>query len=132
MGRDYSFIATDRPANRTAAVVLQKGQHFESTREDNIFDAPLPVLRYGGPPEFCLTGKRFFRYKVIGYLGKNSHRQAKWLVRCDCGKYSRLSGKVIRSLDKEHGKCNQCQELDYIRSERYRERFLKSIKKAPR
>ncbi len=129
MGRDYSFIATDRPANRTAAVVLQKGQHFEHRPDDNIFDAPLPVLGYTGPTEFCLIGERFFRFKVVGYLGKNSRKCGKWLLRCDCGKYTVRSGKIIKTLDEEHGKCGHCQELEYIKSEKHRERFLKKIKK---
>ncbi len=130
MGRDYSFIATDRPANRTAAIVLRKGQHFEEPEYTNLFDAPLPLKRYPGDKD--MSGMRFFRFKIVGYVGYNSRGGSKWLMLCDCGKYTVRSRRAIKRMTEHNGKCSRCSYLEYIKSDKYRERFLKKIKKAPR
>jgi len=34
-----------------------------------------------------LTGRRFFRLKVLSIYGRDRHRQVHWLCRCDCGSF---------------------------------------------
>lgn len=123
--KDYSFIATDRPANRTAGMVLQKGEHFEEPNYTNLFKAPLLLIKYKGKRN--LSGKRFFQFTVIGYLGMNN-RSGRWLLKCDCGSYTVRSERAIKKIVEKNGKCSRCSYLDYIKSETYRERYLRKIK----
>ena len=126
--KDYSFIATDRPVNRTAGIVLQKGEHFDEPEYTNLFKAPLPLKKYPGNND--LTGQRFFRFQVIGYVGHNNgDRSSKWLLKCDCGNYTVRCRRAIKKINKVNGKCSRCTYLDYIKSEKYRERFLEKIRK---
>lgn len=39
-----------------------------------------------------LTSLRFGRFTVLGYLGKNAHRQAMWEVECTCGSIRKVVG----------------------------------------
>ncbi len=120
---NYDFIATDRPINKTTGIVLQKGEHFKEPEYTNLFKAPLPVKKYNG--EKNLTGKRFYRFTVIGFTGENGQGKSRWLLRCDCGNYTVRSRKSIKKIKKNNGKCSQCSYLDYIKSVKYKERFIK-------
>ena len=126
--KDYSFIATNKPVNRTAGIVLQKGEHFEEPEYKNLFKAPLPLGRYKGNGD--LTGKRFYRFTVIGFVRVNGQGKSRWLLKCDCGNYTIRSKKAIKKLNKTNGKCPRCSYLDYIKSEEFRERSLEKLKRS--
>lgn len=44
-----------------------------------------------------LTGQRFGRLTVISFAGWTTDRRAKWLCRCDCGKWHIVRGSHLRS-----------------------------------
>lgn len=50
-----------------------------------------------------ITGQRFGRLLVIGYAGKDSRRNTKWLCRCDCG-----CEKVLLRLTLVSGATRSC------------------------
>ena len=128
--KNYDFIATDKSVNRTAGMVVKKGIHYdERTRQENYYISkiPLPIIPFIGHKEHDLTGNKYYRLRVIGYIGKGS-RTGRWLVRCTCGNYEVRLAKVLKRKEEEYGKCSHCQDLDYIKSEEYRDRFLKKIK----
>jgi len=58
-----------------------------------------------------LTGARFGRLFVLGYIGKSSHRASMWLCRCDCGKEKVIVGKSLRN--KETASCG-CLHKDQL------------------
>ena len=45
------------------------------------------------------VGARYGSLTVLGYAGRNEHKQAMWLCRCDCGsKRARVAYAVIKGL----------------------------------
>jgi hypothetical protein len=44
-----------------------------------------------------LIGKKFSRWEVLSYAGKNSHKHIMWLCRCNCGNEKAVSGNFLRS-----------------------------------
>ena len=50
-----------------------------------------------------LTGKRFYRYVVIGFVGVDKWRSSQWLCRCDCG-----NEKIVRGKDLKRGVVKSC------------------------
>jgi hypothetical protein len=46
-----------------------------------------------------LTGKKFNRLTVIGYLGRRSHSSA-WMCQCDCGAIVEVSAGTRRSISR--------------------------------
>jgi hypothetical protein len=51
------------------------------------------------------VGTRYGSFTVLGYAGRNEHKQAMWLCRCDCGNerprvaYAVLNGLVTRCIN---------------------------------
>jgi hypothetical protein len=61
-----------------------------------------------------LSGRRFGRFYVVGYLGKqylNAHTF--WLVHCDCGNFGRVTTQYLTS-----GKATNCGCLDRLQKQR--------------
>ena len=44
-----------------------------------------------------LTGKRFGRWLVLKFVGKNKYKNAVWLCRCDCGTEREVTGISLRA-----------------------------------
>lgn len=59
-----------------------------------------------------LVGKVFTRLTVIAFSGKNSHRQAMWLCRCECGKEVVVRGDGLKS---GHTRSCNCLQKDATR-----------------
>lgn len=53
-----------------------------------------------------LTGQKFGRLTVIGYAGRNRHRQSLWLCQCSCG--SDAKAIVVGALTNGHSKSCGC------------------------
>lgn len=50
-----------------------------------------------------LTGQRFGRLVVVKRLENNSHNQARWLVKCDCGNTVSISASQLKNGTKSCG-----------------------------
>ena len=61
------------------------------------------------PKDRVLTGKKFGRLTVVGYLGPKS-----WCVRCACGKYTRKTSTTINRGHKD-SMCPECQNKEYLK-----------------
>lgn len=63
------------------------------------------IKRKGASPAINLVGRRFGKYLVVKFVGRNYYRNnALWRCRCECGEES-----VLRSHDlKPHSKCLSC------------------------
>jgi hypothetical protein len=70
---------------------------------------PIPHAAFTSPGFTNLEGTTFGCFEVVGYLGKvGSQRNARWLVRCMCGRFECRTGKAIRGIEADHDECIRC------------------------
>lgn len=50
-----------------------------------------------------LIGQKFFRLKVIEYVGQTKHRESNWLCKCQCGAY-----RIVLRKNLIYGKSKSC------------------------
>lgn len=107
------------PINKTAALVVGRGEHFEpyvdnSTRVHS--DVPLRLKHANkaaleNPSYQDLTGLRKGRVTVMGLSADVPKR---WVVRCACGSYElRTARKLKRENDEDM--CAFCNEVESIK-----------------
>ena len=90
------------PVNKTAALVVSKGIHYEMNckiQTPEFIGPPKMIPRHLLPktPSFIdLTGRQKGRLKVIGLMAEE---KGKWVVRCVCGTYTIRSSKAILSIE---------------------------------
>lgn len=115
--KDYSFIATNKPVNRTAGIVLQKGEHYEYENKSCEIESDTPILLKTIPKKTeDLTGRRRGRFTVIGLA---RHFNKRWIVRCDCGKYSIRKAKSIKNESNNCDRCTECRKLAQMKRHDY-------------
>lgn len=120
---DFSRIFASSPMNATAArVVSRGGEHFtpNMVMPDHVkhWDYPPTTLPLPSPGKSFvdLTGTRFGRFRVVGYMGKRrDDRPAQWLVRCDCGDYETRSTKAIKRAAEGADRCYVCQYHERVK-----------------
>lgn len=117
------------PINKTAALVISKGTHYEPDCKIQVkeFDSPPMMLdrrHFPKNPNFVdLTGKEKGRFRVVGLLAGSKLNQ--WVVRCSCGKYTTRTTKSIKSVDLNESAnfdaCRECKHLAFLkRNEHWR------------
>jgi hypothetical protein len=105
---DFDRLGASTPANATAARVTSRGTHWEPS-------VPLPtgLQHWKSPPPMRpfasaspdivdMTGKKFGRFTVIGFLddeaGGRNHG-GRWVVRCACGgDFEAKSARAIKQM----------------------------------
>ncbi|AUR89712.1 hypothetical protein NVP1131O_43 [Vibrio phage 1.131.O._10N.222.49.A8] len=113
-----------RPINKTAAMVVSGGAHWEANVKGNNghYDSknPIPIQKSPDNTNFIdYTGVRVGRLIVIG-LAHNSIAQKKqstgqaWVCRCDCGNYTIRRSRPIKRGIKMC--CGECEALLYIKT----------------
>jgi hypothetical protein len=105
---DFDRLVGRAPANVTAAQVVGRGEHWTPANPmppDLLhWDAPPPMKPFVGNPVFPddvdMTGKKFGRFTVVGFLADSGgrNRGGRWVVRCACGDYEAKSAKAIRQM----------------------------------
>ena len=115
--KDYSFTITNKPVNSTASKVMQKGQHFEYENKSSQIesDSPIPTMNSNKNTK-DLTGIRRGRLTVIG-LSRDI--QKRWVVKCDCGKYTIRTAKAIKNKNNNADACTECHNLMYMKKYDY-------------
>lgn len=100
---DMDAVAPLMPANKTAALVASKGEHFEFSNDKwHVHSAtPLPLRavspRERGQEHFVdLTGKVIGRLAVQGIADIATGNGTNWSVRCRCGNYETRKAKFIK------------------------------------
>lgn len=104
------------PVNKTAALVVAKGTHFEGSQSETTQDSdlPLPIRRPSRcellNPRFTdLTGTKVGEFVVLGLSASFNKR---WVVRCLCGKYSlRTTGAIRYPGNPKTMACDNCNQL---------------------
>lgn len=108
-------VAALSPVNKTAALVVSKGEHYEMSSK-------IKLKEYVGPPRMVakedypkssgfidLTGREKGRLKVIGLMAEENGR---WVVRCVCGTYTTRSARSIKSIERNpnaaYDACAEC------------------------
>jgi len=122
MGQDFDFIATITPVDRTAARVLQKGEHYDPVKPKEVFghsDTPLPTERFRGPASWDMTGVRFGLFVVIGVAPGQlaTGLNTRWVVRCQCGAFEYRRTRAIKNQENAHiDRCAVCRDLAWLRN----------------
>ena len=112
-----------KPINRAAASVMAKGTSYVYAGGTGC--AEWKVAQPTQPPKpgiVDLTGVRFGRFTVVGYL--KSHKQSKqthhmWLVRCACGTYSLRKHRAIQRATNADDRCSECRHVRYLKRRQY-------------
>ena len=117
------------PIDRVAARVMAPGVHYERQvhpTEKHWKDNPPKTIPFKGTPNnpqsIDLTGQRFGRFTVVGYLGpvgktlgKGRKRMALWLVRCACGAFEQRGARALRNPANADDCCGDCRNLKFLR-----------------
>lgn len=99
--KDFDFLGTHVPANKTAKNVLSAGVHYEYKNKDkNKFHSETPekIIKPNNPDQGFIdyTGHKHGSFTVIGRV-KNRNGCGRWLCKCSCGNYEQRSSKSIKN-----------------------------------
>ncbi|SMB82342.1 hypothetical protein SAMN05660772_02066 [Pasteurella testudinis DSM 23072] len=108
------------PINKTAALVVSKGVHFEveNSNHDEFKKSPYPTWKKRPSSLFHnsdfedLTGRKQGKLTVIGLL-KGVYN--KWVCRCICGNYTLRRAKAIRNINNKFDCCGECRKLAQVK-----------------
>ena len=114
----YEIIERE-PVNKVAALVTSKGIHWDAGMpgKDRFHSDICPALKdletiKNTSPTFeDLTGTRTGYFTVVGISAdhkKDKKRGAKWVVRCDCGKYEIRYKRTIKNPESFGDRCFAC------------------------
>ena len=120
-----------KPVNRTAALVVSRGESFDFITCDGQVNSSLPL------PTRCinfdeirsrdfkdLSGVKFGRLDVVGI---SSEVKARWVCRCICGMYVLRTSSAIKSAALD-ACCSQCYLLAVSKRHEYTRRTGKTDK----
>lgn len=100
---DMDAVAPLSPANKTAALVSGKGEHFDwKPRDVDVHtDTPIQLRQatkkeYNDPNYVDLKGASVGRLKVMGIAAFSSQEKKRWVVRCVCGSYEVRRSKYVK------------------------------------
>lgn len=112
------------PVDKKAAMVIGTGEHFDIDLSGcaNVFDTPPQIRPVPRGYRFNLVGVRFGRFIVIGLvaarrtnLRQYKRAKARWVCKCDCGKYVIFKTKSIRNPSTEQNEgCPYCYRLNSL------------------
>jgi len=108
-------IASRIPMDKTAAMAVQKGIHFEPKMKKSncvTLDVKPDIKKQWPPTGFELVGHRFGRFTVIGL---SADYPGRWVVRCDCGKHEFRSAKAARNPKNNDDGCIFCRKWNDIK-----------------
>ena len=116
---DFDAVLSSAPNSATAAKVTSKGTHYEpsfNASARDTLDMP-PAMKHSSEfthPDALATynemvGSRTGRLTVLGIAtGNNKKKNARWVVRCDCGKYEFRKARALRNPANSHDRCTVC------------------------
>ncbi len=115
------------PANLTAALVIQKGVHYDSgVNHKYCRDAPFECVDLKNHKNGCefidFTGRIFGFLKIVGLIKITTTTpcSGSWLAKCQCGKYTKVSTKFLKkpNILKERlmDRCRECKDFYEIKN----------------
>lgn len=106
------------PINSTAAKVVSNGEHYQPHHKQNGEHWENKPITLPLPKNTCnRIGHRQGRLTVVGYMGKNKKRGAKWLVKCDCGHYETRYWKSLTNKNNTGDRCVDCRNIAFIKKQ---------------
>ena len=115
MQKNRFFDVSLRPVNSTAARVVSRGVHYDSSKKivQRHWDVPPPVRPVPKDPSLQdLTGVKFGRFTVLGFYAEGN---GLWVVRCACGDYETRRTKSIKNPNNDQDRCENCRQLVELR-----------------
>lgn len=107
--KDFDVIGTSVPVDRVARVVTSESKDYH-IHDDNTCSTEIPpIMEFPGNRIDNITENVFGRLTVIGYAGSSRHSGAKWVVKCTCGNYQIITGKLLRKNN--YIVCKDCDTL---------------------
>jgi hypothetical protein len=113
------------PVDRTAAQVLARGEVWEPNKIvlTGDSDLPLPLLpvhRLDAQQKehfFKLKGLKFGLLTVIGIAAEQGAKGngLRFVVRCDCGKYTYRRSRSVRNTNNNIDRCEHCRHLLFLK-----------------
>lgn len=119
---DLSAVFASSPLNATAAGVVSErpSEYTYTPMEGHHWETP-PETKPWPPQSQVPLGYEVGRLKVVGYLGSNKSKGARYLVRCKCGRYEPRFKRSLLNPVNADDKCHACRHLDQIKRH---QRFL--------
>jgi hypothetical protein len=119
-------LGARRPVDRTAALVISRGYHFDYRKIPGCVLSETPPCTTARPstaPD--LNGRRIGRLTVIGFCGRvrkkttagNTKTLFYYSVRCDCGLYSIRRKQAVLNPYNCADACERCKHLLYLQRE---------------
>ena len=114
-------IQTAVPVDGKAAAVTRRGFKYEPRLRVVDSSLPLPMRKIDwklrNNLEFIdFTGFIKGRLTVLGLSpSRGNDKQARWVCRCQCGRYVVRTVKALKNLNNVDDKCKECYHLDYLK-----------------
>lgn len=107
---DWSAVVASAPINRSAARDMAYS-YAPDTGDPAPHLARVTRQVPSHDPNFRdYTGFRKGRLICVGYAGTGSDQKARWVVRCQCGRYEYRKTKAFRP-DCPNDRCQNCENL---------------------
>ena len=101
------------PINKTAAIVVSSGTHYEPKIKPSTQDERETYPRIRAVTcSFDMTGLKSGWLTVVGL---SDEKQGRWVCRCVCGKYLFRTAKSLRRVKVVDDKCIHCRKLDHLK-----------------
>ncbi len=107
------------PINRASARVASKGVHYDHRCQDR--NTPhwhiMPEVCDINPISGIRAGQRKGRLVVTGKYPQNvsKKRTARYVVRCDCGRFTIRCAKSIRNSKNKNDMCGECRQVENLK-----------------
>lgn len=119
-------IYARKPVNKTAARVVGAGTSYDCPVQINELeqDTPIPTKKVmDNQPD--LTGVRRGRFTVVGLYAESQPGKTKWVVRCDCGRYTLRGNRAIKNAENSQDRCHHCRHLVHLKRKDHMNRYGK-------
>lgn len=118
-------IGNSKPINKTAALVIGKGEQYKSPKKINakhsyapIKTRPITLNELNAEGFIDLTSHKVGRLTVVGL---SAEKPGRWVCRCSCGMYTERKSKAIKNKNNYVDMCEECRHLVWLkRAEHYR------------
>jgi hypothetical protein len=117
----FDAVLASVPQDATAGKVTSRGVHYDpkidvkARKYSDVpthSDAPSKCVPVPNVPNFVnLTGRKFGRLTVVGYLGRlnpKNEKKSSWLCRCVCGDYATRKAASIKNPNNAEDCCAKC------------------------
>ncbi|MFA5196041.1 MAG: hypothetical protein WC401_09625 [Bacteroidales bacterium] len=110
-----TFDTALKPINKTAALVIGKGTHFNPKIKFNCHDerdtCPNVWEKLPTKNGLNLTGLKTGWLTVVGLSEEKKNR---WVCRCVCGRYVFRYAKALRNSKNKNDKCITCNKIEWL------------------